>query len=174
MSSGAADRLAVLSALSQVAADLPRLATVLADADDDDAAVGLLREAYSFTDVQARAVLDAPVRLLTRGRREALDVELRDVRDALAAPWDPPIEVQATVHSPRRVELVIDGVEHRVEGADLDDCLGRVASLVRDSLSRPQRRRVAVSTGLTDGPTRILVDPLGGTTFVYADDLPAD
>ena len=74
MSRRAADRLAVLTALSQVSADLPALVALLRDADEDDAAVRLLHEAYAFSDVQA------------------------------------------TVRAPRRVELVIDGVEHRSRG----------------------------------------------------------
>lgn len=48
--------LAVLSALSQVSADPGHLVALLAAADDEDAAVRLLREAYDFTPVQARAV----------------------------------------------------------------------------------------------------------------------
>jgi hypothetical protein len=119
--------------------------------------------------VQAQAVLDGQFRLLTLARRDALDAALRDLRDALAAPWDPPLEVEATVRSPRDAELVIAGAAHRVEGADLNDCLERVASLVREKLARPQRRRVAVSTGLAEGPTRILVDPVGAAEFFYDD-----
>jgi hypothetical protein len=163
-------RLAVLGALSRVLADLPAFLALLAEADDESDAVRRLKEAYDFTPVQAQAVLDAQFRLVTRARRAAVDAELRDVTDALAAPWDPPLDVQATVRSPQRVELVIAGVEHRVEGEDLDDCLGHVVSLVRESLARPERRRVAVTTGLADGPTRILVDPVGSAAFLYDGD----
>lgn len=110
------NHLAVLSALSQVSTDPRQLVALLAVADDDDAAVRLLREAYDFTPVQAQAVLDAQFGLLTRARRDVVDAALRDMRDALAAPWDPTLDVQATVRSPRGAELVIAGVEHRVEG----------------------------------------------------------
>jgi hypothetical protein len=163
------NHLAVLSALSQVSTDPGQLVALLAAAEDDEAAVRLLREAYDFTPVQAQAVLDAQFRLLTYARRDAVDTGLRDVRDALAAPWDPPLEVRATVRPPGAAELVIAGVEHRVDGKDLYDCLERVASLVREKLARPQRRRAAVGTGLTEGPTRILVDPVGAVEFVYDD-----
>lgn len=163
------NHLAVLSVLSQVSAEPGRLVALLASADDDDAAVRLLREAYGFTSLQARAVLDAQFRLLTRARRAAVDVALRDMRDAMAVPWDPPLDVQATMRSPRGAEVVIAGVMHHVEGADLNDCLERLASLVREKLARPQRRRVAVSTGLADGPLRILVDPVGAAEIVYND-----
>jgi hypothetical protein len=163
-------RRAVLGALSRVLADLPALLAVLADADDENDAVRRLEEAYDFTPVQAQAVLDVQLRLVTRARRAAVHAELRDVTDALAAPWDPPLDLQATVRSPQLVELVIAGVEHRVEGEDLDDCLGNVVSLVRESLARPERRRVAVTTGLLDGPTRILVDPVGSAQFLYDGD----
>jgi hypothetical protein len=160
------DHLDVLSALSQVAAEPGRLVELLAAAEDDDAAVRLLAAAYDFTPVQAQAVLDGQFRLLTRARRIAVDAALRD---ASTAPWDPPLEVRATVRLPGTAELVLAGVEHRVDGRDLDDCLERVASLVRRELAGPQRRRVAVSTGLTGGPVRILVDPLGATEFVHDD-----
>jgi hypothetical protein len=112
---------------------------LLAAAEDDDAAVRLLREAFDVTPVQAEAVLDGEFRLLTLARRDALGAALRDLRDALAAPWDPPVEVEATVRSPRDAELVIAGAEHRIEGADLNDCLERLASLVRASVLRPAR-----------------------------------
>lgn len=160
-------RLAVLSALSRVSADPGQLVALLAASEDDDDAARRLREAYDFTPVQARAVLDAQFRLVTSARRTAVDAELAHVRDALAVPWDPPLDVQATVHSPQLVELVIAGVEHRIQGEDLHDSLGRVVSLVRERLARPERRRVAVSTALATGPTRILVDPLGSAEFIY-------
>ena len=163
-------RAAVPRALSRVLADLPALLALLAESDDEGDAVRRLQEAYDFTAVQARAVLDAQFGLVTRARRAAVDAELRDVTDALGAPWDPPLDVQVTVLSPRLVELVIAGVGHRVEGADLDDCLGHVVSLVRERLARPQRRRVAVTTGLAGGPTRILVDAVGSAEFSYDGD----
>ncbi len=163
-------RLAILEALSRVLGDLPPFLALLAEADDESDAVRRLEEAYDFTPVQAQAVLDVQFRLATRARRAAVDAELRDVTDALAAPWDPPLHLQATVHSPQMVELVIAGVEHRVEGVDLDDCLGHVVSLVRESVARPERRWVAVTTGLADGPTRILVDPVGSAEFLYDGD----
>lgn len=163
------NHLAALSALSQVSADPGRLVALLVTAEDDGAAVRLLAEAYDFTPVQARAVLDGQFRLLTRARRDAVGAALGDLRDALAAPWDPPLDVQATVRPPGGAELVVAGVEHRVAGADLNDCLEQVASLVREKLARPHRRRVVVSTGLTEGPTHILVDPVGAAEFVYDD-----
>jgi hypothetical protein len=163
------NHLAVLSALSQVSTNPDRLVALLAAAEDDDDAVRLLREAYDFTPVQAQAVLDAQFRRLTRARRDAVDAELRDMGDALSAPWDPPLDVRATVRSPQEAEVVIAGVEYGVDGADLQDCLERVVSLVREKLARPQRRRVAVSTGLTAGPTRIMVDPVGSAEFLYDD-----
>jgi hypothetical protein len=89
------------------------------------------------------------------------------VTDALAAPWDPPLEVPATVHSPRLFELVIGGTTHRIEGADLDDVLNQVVSLVRERLARPERRNVAVTTDLAGGPTRILIDPVSRAQFFY-------
>ena len=94
------NHLAVLSALSHVATDPGQLVALLAAAEDDDAAVRLLREAYDFTPVQAHAVLDGQFRLLTRARRDAVNAALRDLRDALAAPWDPPLDVEATVRPP--------------------------------------------------------------------------
>jgi hypothetical protein len=163
-------RLTVLGALSRVLADVPALLALLAEADDESDAVRRLEQAYDFTPVQAQAVLDAQFRRVTRAHRAAVDAELRDVTDALAAPWDPPLDAQATVHSPQLVDLVIAGVEHRVEGENLDDCLGQVVCLVRESLARPERRRVAVTTGLADGPTRILVDPVGSAAFLYDGD----
>jgi len=104
-------RRAVLGALSRVLADLPALLAVLAEADDENDAVRRLEEAYDFTPVQAQAVLDVQFRLVTRARRAAVDAELRDVTVALAAPWDPPLDLQATVRSPQLVELVIAGVD---------------------------------------------------------------
>lgn len=165
-------RLAVLSALSRVLAEPAQLVALLAACEDDDEAMRRLREVYGFTPVQAQAVLDAQFRLVTRARRTAVHTDLTDVRGALAVPWDPPLEVQATVRSPQHIHVVLAGVGHRVEGEDLADSLGRVVSLVRARLARPERRRVAVSTGLTDGPRRILVDPVGSAEFLYGDDEP--
>ncbi|SDM65995.1 hypothetical protein SAMN05660642_03044 [Geodermatophilus siccatus] len=163
-------RLAVLSALSRVLAEPGQLVALLAACEDDDEAIRRLHEVYDFSPVQAQAVLDAQLRLVTRARRTAVHTGLTDVRDALAVPWDPPLEVQATVRSPQRIDVVLAGVQHRVEGEDLADSLGRVVSLVRARVARPERRRVAVSTGLTDGPRRILVDPVGSAEFLYADE----
>jgi hypothetical protein len=161
------DRLDILSALSRVLAEPTRLVALLADAEDDHDAVRRLREAYDFTSVQAEAVLDGQFRLLTRPRRSAMESELADVGEALAVPWDPPLDVRAMFRSPRQVDVVLAGVEHRVEGEDLEDCLDQVVSLVRTNLARPERRRVAVSTGLTDGPTYVLVDPVNSASFLY-------
>lgn len=122
-----------------------------------------LREAYDFTPGQARAVLDCQLRRISRARRAQLEDELRNLRDALAEPWDPPLEVQATIHSPQLAQLVIAGVQHRVRGENLEDCLGRVVSLVRGELAAPQRRRASVTTGLPGGPKRIIPRSQGGT-----------
>jgi hypothetical protein len=165
--SSADDRLAVLQALSRALADVPTLVALLAESDDDSDAARRLQEAYDFTPVQAQVVLDLQFRRVPRARRAAVDEELRDVTDAMAVPWNPPLEVLATVHSPQLVELVIGGTTHRVEGADLDDCLYFLVSLVRERLARPERRNVAVTTGLAGGPTRILVDPVGNAEFSY-------
>lgn len=167
MSSAAENRLALLEALSRALADLPALLALLADAEDESGALRRLADAYDFTPEQAQAVLDLQFRRVIRGHRAALDAELRGVSEALAGTWDPPLHLVATGHSPQLVELVIAGGTHRVEGADLDDCLDRLVSLVRERLAGPERRRVAVTTGLADGPTRILIDPLGGAEFFY-------
>lgn len=156
--------LAVLTSLVRVSADPRQLVAVLAEAEDDDEALRSLREAYDFTPVQARAVLDCPMRRISRAGRAQMDTELRDLRHALAVPWDPPLEVQATMNSPEIAELVIAGVQHRIRGENLDDCLFRVVSLVWEELAWPQRRRVAVTTGLPGGPERILIDPVGSAT----------
>jgi hypothetical protein len=146
---------------------MPRLVAVLAAAEDEDDSVRRLREAYDFTPVQARAVLDAQLRRFNRAHRAELDTELQILREALAAPWDPALDIRAAVHPPELVVVVIDGVEHRIHGEDLDDCLTRLVSLVREKLALPRRRRVTVTTGLTDGPTRILVDPVATAHFFY-------
>jgi len=100
-------RLAVLSALADVSADLPRLVAVLAEAEDDADALRRLQAAYDFTPVQAQAVLDAQLRLLTRGRRASLAHDLQVLREALAAPWDPPFDVHVTGNSPRAVTVAL-------------------------------------------------------------------
>jgi hypothetical protein len=161
--------LAVLTALSRISADVPALAALLADADDDADAIGRLQEAYDLSPIAAQSVLDAQFKLLTRARRAELDRELHEFREALAAPWDPPLEVPATMHSPRRVVVLIAGEAHEVTGRGLRDSVDRVVVLVRELLAAPRRRRVAVtvSGGPAKAPTRILVDPVASTLFFY-------
>jgi hypothetical protein len=164
--------LAFLTAMSQVSADLPRAAAVLANADDDAEAVGRLQDAYGLTSEQAHGVLDQQLRLFTGARRAEVEAQLRDLRDALATPWDPPLVVGASIHSPGRATVVIDGVEHPVRGQKLQDTLDRLVEVVRDQLARPHRRRVSVDveTGVNQAPTRISVDPVYSARFYYAED----
>ena len=78
--------------------------------------------------------------------------------------------MSADVHSPRHVTLGLDGEEWEVHGADADDCLDRLVRSVREEVAAPRRRRVTVTTGPTDGPRRILIDPVGGASFHYDDE----
>ncbi len=163
-------RLAVLSALSDVSADLPCLVAVLADAEDDADALRLLQAAYDLTPVQAQAVLDAQLRLLTRGRRASLVHDLQVLREALAAPWDPPLDVHVSGDSPRHVAVALEDGEHRIRSTGRRDCLDRIVRLVRERVALPRLRRVMVTTSLPGGPSRILIDPVGVAKFFYDDD----
>jgi hypothetical protein len=166
-------RLAVLEALSRVLSDPAGCLALVADADDEDDAARRLRNAYGFDAVQAQAVLDLQFRSATRSRRAAMEAELRTVQDAVSAPWDPPLQLPATVRYPRLIEVDIDGVLHRFDGADLADCLHGLIALVRQHLARPARRNVVVTiTGSAAGPTGVLVDPVGSATFSYDDEAP--
>jgi hypothetical protein len=164
--------LALLTAISQVSADVPRTAAVLAGADDDADAVSRLQEAYGLTSEQARGVLDQQLWLFTGARRLHLEDQLRTLRDVLAAPWDPPLAIAASIHSPRRAAVVIDGDEHQLRGRNLADILDRIVEVVRGQLALPSRRRVSVvvDTGLAKAPTRIVVDPVSSARFYYRDD----
>jgi hypothetical protein len=163
-------RLAVLSALSEVSADLPRLVAVLADAEDDADALRRLQAAYDLTPVQAQAVLDAQLRLLTRGRRASLMHDLEVIREALAAPWDPPLDVHVTGDSPRTVTVALEDGEHLIRSTGRRDCLDRIVRLVREQVALPRLRRVMVTTSLTGGPSRILIDPVDVAEFFHDDD----
>ncbi|MGY1640755.1 hypothetical protein ACI782_06420 [Geodermatophilus sp. SYSU D00703] len=165
-------RLAVLTAISQVSTDLPRLVALLADADDDTDARERLQEAYKFTPVQAQAVLDAQLQGFNRARRAAREDQLRVLREALSQPWDPPLTLGVAIQSPRQASLVIEGDEHRVEGRELDDTVVRIVDLVRHKLALPRRRRVSVtvSTGLVAAPTTILIDPVSHASYFYGDE----
>jgi hypothetical protein len=94
-------------------------------------------------------------------------LSLLAMREAVSVPWDPPLHLHATVRSPRRIEVEIDGVLHRADGADLKDSLDGLIALVRQHLAGPRRRNVVVTIGGSDGPTRMLVDPVGSATFSY-------
>ena len=162
-------RLAVLSALADVSADLPRLVTVLADAEDDADALRRLQAAYDLAPVQAQAVLDAQLRLLTRGRRASLAHDLQVLREALTAPWDPPLDVHVSGDSPRTVTVALEDGEHRIRSMGRRDCLDRIVRLVREQVALPRLRRVMVTTSLRGGPARILIDPVGTAEFFYDD-----
>jgi hypothetical protein len=164
--------LALLTAISQVTSDLPRVAALLADADDDADAVSRLQEAYSLTSEQAQGVLDQQLWLFSGARRAELQDQLRMLRDALAVPWDTPLTIEASIHTPRRAAVVIEGDEHRVEGQNLDDTISRIVEVVREQVARPRRRRVSVNvdTSLAKAPTRILVDPVSSARFSYNDE----
>ena len=86
--------------------------------------------------------------------------------------WDPPLTVGATIHSPRRAAVVIEGDEHRVEGQKLEDTVNGIVAVVREQMARLRRRRVSVEvdTDLAKAPTRILVDPVSSARFFYEDD----
>ena len=169
----AARCLAALRALSAVLAEPGRLLDVLAAAADDDDALVRLRAAYGIDAEQAEAVLDLQFRRVTQARRARLDDEVARVAAALEAPWDPPLEVETTVLSPQRVEVVLGGTVHRVEGTDLANLLDRLIALVGTELAGPERRRVAVRLDMPDGPALALVDDLGGAELRYDDDAPA-
>lgn len=126
--------LALLTAISQVTSDLPRAASLLADADDA-AAVSRLQVAYGLTFEQAQGVLDQQLWLFTGTRRAELQDQLRTLRDALAVPWDPPLTVGATMRSPRRAAVVIEGNEHHAEGQKLDDTVSRIVEVVREQVA---------------------------------------
>lgn len=164
--------LALLAAISQVSSDLPRAAALLADAADDADAISRLREAYGLTAEQAGGVLEQQLWLLTGARRAELDNQLQTLRAALAATWDPPLTLAATIESPRRAAIVIEGDEHRVEGQELGDTVERMVDVVREQVALPHRRRVVVDvdTGLAKAPTRILIDPVSSTRYFYRDD----
>src|SRR3712207_4263343 len=164
--------LALLTAISQVLTDLPRAAALLADAADDAAAIGRLREAYGLTAEQAGGVLEQQLWLLTGARRAELANQLQTLREALAATWDPPLTVAATIESPRRAAVMIEGDEHRVEGRRLGDTVERIVDVVREQVALPHLRRVSVDvdTGVAKAPTRILIDPVSSARYFYQDD----
>ncbi|RBY84716.1 hypothetical protein [Blastococcus sp. TF02A-26] len=163
-------RLVVLTAVSHVLADPAAFVALLSAADGEADAVRRLREAHGFTAFQARVVLDLQFSVLTGERRARAEDELALLRRALDEPWDPPLELSATVRSPRSLEVPVDGAVHVVEAADREELLDRLVTVVRDRLARPRRRRVAVTTGLAEGPVTVLVDPVGGARFRYAGD----
>jgi hypothetical protein len=162
--------LALLTAISEVSSDLPRAAALLADAGDEADAVSRLQEAYGLTSEQAQGVLDQQLRLFTGARRAEQEYELEVLREALSAPWDPPLLVEGTIHSPRRASVVIEGDEHPVVGRGLNDTVDRLVDFVRNQLAFPRRRRVSVTvnSSLTKAPTRILVDPVHSSHYFYA------
>ncbi|NEK85748.1 hypothetical protein GCU60_08230 [Blastococcus saxobsidens] len=164
------ERLAILTAMAEAVADLPRLGAVLAGSDDEPAALQRLQQEYGFTTDQAQAVLDCRFATMTRHRRTRIAAEIEALRDAVAGRWDPPLELAATVHSARRITLLVDGVGHEVRGTSRNDALSRLGQLVHEEVAEPARRRVLVTaTGATDGPVRVLVDPTGGAGFEYGD-----
>jgi hypothetical protein len=166
-------RRAVLEALARALSDPAAFLALLTDSEDEDEARRRLQEVHGFDAVQAQAVLDLQFRHATRSRRAAVAAEFRTVQDAVSVPWDPPLQVQATVRSPRRIEVDVGGVQHRVDGADLEDSLDGLIALVRQHLARPERRNVLVTiTGSASGPTGVLVDPVGSATFSYDDEAP--
>jgi hypothetical protein len=115
-------------------------------------------------------VLDQQLRLFTGARRAQREDELRVLREALSAPWDPPLLVEGTIHSPRRASVAIEGDEQRVVGRGLNDTVHRLVDLVRDQLPFPRLRRVSVTvnSSLPKAPTRILVDPVRSSHYFYA------
>ena len=58
-----------LSAMETVLADPARLVGLLQDAEDDDAAIRAISEAFDISIEQAGSVLDQQFRLLVRSRR---------------------------------------------------------------------------------------------------------
>ena len=85
-------------------------------------------------------------------------------------PWDPPLTIGATIPSPRRAAVVIDGDEHRVQGQELNDTVSRMVDIVREQMALSRRVSVHVDTGLATAPTRILVAPISSARFFYGDD----
>ncbi len=164
--------LALLTAISQVSSDLPRAAALLADAADDAAAISRLRKAYGLAAEQAEEVFEQQLWLLTGARRAELEHQLQTLREALAATWDPPLTVAATIESPRRAAVMIEGDAHRVEGQKLGDTVERIVDVVREQVALPHRRRVSVDvdTGVAKAPTRILIDPVSSARYFYQDD----
>ncbi len=125
-----------------------------------------------MTAEQAEGVLEQQLWLLTGARRAGLENQLQTVREALAATWDPPLTLTATIESPRRAAVVIEGDEHRVEGQKLGDTVDRIVEVVREQVALPHRRRVSVDvdTRIAKAPTRILIDPVSSARYSYRDD----
>ena len=155
-----------LAALETVLADPVRLVEPLHDAEDDDAAVRAVSEAFAITPEQAATVLDNQFRLLVRSRRSSVADELRVLR----ATWQEPIDLTLAVTLPGSGVLVLDGAEHRFTGRRLPDLLDEVTAFLRERVVDPGLQPVVVNTGL-DGrhPAHLHIWPGGTSSLDYAD-----
>ena len=155
-----------LAALEVVLADPVRLVELLQDAEDDDAAVRALSEAFGITPEQAATVLDNQFRLPVRSRRDAVAEELRVLRST----WQEPLDLTLSVTLPGSGVLVLDGAEHAFTGRRLPALLDQVTEFLRERVVDPGLQPVVVSTGL-DGrhPVRLSLWPGGTSSLDYAD-----
>ncbi|MGY1705172.1 hypothetical protein ACI79C_11385 [Geodermatophilus sp. SYSU D00697] len=165
-----ADRLAVLAAIEAVLADPARFVQVLAEAEDDAAAVDGLRAAFGLTPDGAAAVLDQQFRLLTRERRARLAGEIAVLR----AEWGPPLEARLRFDGTRSAVLELDGTGHAFRARGKNGVLDEVGAFLFGEVARPRLRPVVVQVeGAPAGPGRLVVDPGGTTRYEgYPEDAP--
>jgi hypothetical protein len=156
-----------LEALDTALADPVRLVTLLRDAEDDDAAVRSIAEAFGLTPEQAEVVLDGQFRVLVRSRRATRAEELRILR----APWPEPLAVELSPIGPRSAVLVLDGTGHRFSGRSTRALVEDVVDFLRERVVVPQLRPIVLTTGLSGrDPVRVHIWPSRSTSYEYADD----
>lgn len=171
----AADRahhLRVLDALVLVGDRRSEVVDVIAAAVGRGEAMRQLRSQFALDAVQAQAILDLQLHLLTQDRRRAIHEErelLRAVRDADA----PAVRLRGEALSPTHLRASHEERLYEVIESEPGSAIERFVDVVREQIARPTLADVFVDfTGpvAPDGPERIHISPTGEARFLYPGD----
>ncbi|PSL03689.1 DNA gyrase subunit A [Haloactinopolyspora alba] len=159
----AADRLHLVDGLLVALLDIDEVIAVIRSSDDSSAARERLMTIFDLSDVQARYILDTPLRRLTRYDRLELEKEGEDLRRTIAE-LTALLEDDALLREAVSAELAEVGAKHATP---------RRTVLLEDS-GQAAPKAAAGSLEIADDPCRVLLSSSGLLARTADDGTPGD
>ncbi|AYY13510.1 DNA topoisomerase IV subunit A [Actinobacteria bacterium YIM 96077] len=155
----AADRLHLVDGLLVALLDIDEVIAVIRSSDDSTAARDRLMQIFDLSEIQARYILDTPLRRLTKYDRLELDKEAEDLRRTIA-------ELTEMLDDPQRMREVVSNELAEVAAAHATP---RRTVLLEDS-GTPATRQPASALEVADDPCQVLLSSTGLLARTAGDD----